>query len=229
MAPEIVEGSALSAADHARVYDELLASSLPPAERDDRPDYLAAVADGAYRVTVARAGSGAVVGAAVLEDLPRCGATLLAYLAVDAGLRGGGVGSALVRHVIAVNRSPALLAEVEDPRVHGDTGFGDPARRAEFYRRLGALVLDVPYYQPPIAPGEPPVAGMMLLALALGSAVPAPGDRVPTATVACFVASQSTHDLAPTPERTALRRRLAGDPAVRLLPLSAYLSGWAQS
>ena len=42
---------------------------------------------------------------------------------------------------------------------------GDPLSRLRFYDRFDALIIDVPYYQPALAPGLQPVYGLLLLAL----------------------------------------------------------------
>jgi hypothetical protein len=57
----------------------------------------------------------------------------------------------------------ALVLEVEDPRRHGDSGFGDPVRRLRFYATAGARLVDMMYTQPSLRPGLPRVDGMLLL------------------------------------------------------------------
>ena len=59
-----------------------------------------------------------------------------------------------------------VLAEVEHPGHHeASEQHGDPTARLRFYGRLGGLILDVPYFQPPISDEEDPVYAMLLLAL----------------------------------------------------------------
>ncbi|MCK0112141.1 GNAT family N-acetyltransferase [Ornithinimicrobium sp. F0845] len=151
-----------------QVYAVLLAPSFPPSELHP-PDWLThGVSSGAVSVLVAEDASGPVA-TAVTESLGPSPVVLLTYFATRADLRGRGVGSALfggmLDAVLDRDRTPLVLAEVERPDRHtGSPEFGDPTARLRFYGRHGARVLDLPYFQPPIG-AQPPVHGMLLLAL----------------------------------------------------------------
>jgi hypothetical protein len=59
-----------------------------------------------------------------------------------------------------------ILAEVEHPTYHPSSDdHGDPAARMRFYAKHGGRILDIPYFQPAIRDGEPPVPALMLVTL----------------------------------------------------------------
>jgi hypothetical protein len=78
-------------------------------------------------------------------------ATLLAYLAVRPGLRGGGIGSTLLAAIQNrwVGQRPVMFVELDDPRYHEPRAdYGDPAARLRFYGGCGTQLLAIPYFQP---------------------------------------------------------------------------------
>lgn len=78
-------------------------------------------------------------------------ATLLAYLAVRPGLRGGGIGSTLLAAVQNrwARQRPVMFVELDDPRHHElHPDYGDPAARLRFYGGCGTQLLAIPYFQP---------------------------------------------------------------------------------
>jgi hypothetical protein len=99
---------------------------------------------------------------------------LLSYLAVRPGIRGGGIGAALLRQLLPGWRdrsgSEMVVAEIEDPRAHQPTELGDPTARVRFYQRQGYRLLPVPFVQPRVAADQGRVRGMLL--------VVAPDERV---------------------------------------------------
>jgi GNAT superfamily N-acetyltransferase len=109
------------------------------------------------------------VGGALGELYGAANIVLLAYLAVRADCRGGGVGSALLERVLVSWRElvapAAILAEVEDPRGRVAGPYADPSARLRFYERAGGKVLPIRYFQPSIGPGLPRVRGMLLICL----------------------------------------------------------------
>ncbi|OLT16786.1 hypothetical protein BJF80_05615 [Serinicoccus sp. CUA-874] len=157
------------------------------------------------------------VGVSVVDAVaPDAPVALLSYLASHPVRRAGGVGSRLMERLRA--RGPMLLIEIEDPRAHADRGFGDPWRRIEFYRRHGVRALDVPFFQPPVAPGRPRVEGMLLGVLTPG---PVP-ERVAAAPVRAYLTDYlrgSGEDLDQPPASTLLAA-LTG-PTVRVVDLPA--------
>jgi GNAT superfamily N-acetyltransferase len=117
---------------------------------------------------VALRGSEAV-GVALGEFHAPSGILMLGYLAVRDDQRGLGVGTALLERALPSWRTAvnpiAVLAEVEDPRSHSKSQYGDPAARLRFYERFGSQVLPVQYFQPRLAPELPRVHGMFLVCL----------------------------------------------------------------
>ncbi|HSV66696.1 MAG TPA: GNAT family N-acetyltransferase [Mycobacteriales bacterium] len=208
-------------------YDEILAASFPGDElmtAEDLRDDLAA-------------GS---LGAAILDDHGRPLAVaigtwsassdvlLLSYLAVRPGYRGAGLGGALLARSRDVwlprVGGCALLAEVEHPAAHpASEAYGDPVARLRFYARHGGRALDLPYFQPALAPGRHRVYGLVLVALALtstgagrrvGTVAPEPVRRLLTR---YFTATEGA--VGDDPASTALWRCLDRPEGVPLLPL----------
>ncbi|GAA1257605.1 hypothetical protein GCM10009665_54910 [Kitasatospora nipponensis] len=152
------------------IYEQILLPSFPPDELDDPADLDAAVRSGLTSVWAGFDPAGRPLGAAIGEFEPTRRIVLLAWLAVRPGLRGAGVGGLLLRSALRTWRQeydPCLvLAEVADPRAHAThDGYGDPAARLAFYRRLGARTLDLPYFQPALGTGRARVDDVLLMAL----------------------------------------------------------------
>jgi len=143
--------------------------SFPPNERKDFDELLAACP------RLARADvDGSPAALAVIEELPVIGAALLSYLATDERTRNAGVGSALLRFLLAdaPARYPGgLLLEVEPPEAGRAADAALRARRLGFYRRHGAVVLPVRYQMPSFTGGDP--LPMLLLAIGGPPARPA--------------------------------------------------------
>jgi GNAT superfamily N-acetyltransferase len=117
-------------------------------------------------VVVAIDDDGTVIGGAVGDWDGDSGVYLLSYLAVRSTLRSRGLGTTLMEHVRSWwedRGADLVLAEVDDPRHHEVSEYGDPAARLRFYERIGARVLDVPYTQPEVRPGSGRVPGMLLI------------------------------------------------------------------
>ncbi len=151
----------------AELYQEILAPNFRADEMDDEAGMAASLRSGVTSATVARSAAGAIIGGVVGDWFAASRVMLLSYIALRPGLRGGGIGSSLLTAAIATwsaRREPLLIvAEVEDPRVHHDTAFGDPAARLRFYDRLGARTLDLPYFQPALGGDRGRVAGLLLM------------------------------------------------------------------
>lgn len=120
---------------------------------------------------------------------------LLVYLAVRPGIRGGGLGGALLRASQArwaEDFAPDfVVGEVERPgdRTTADEAHGDPEARLRFYRRFGALRVEAPFFQPGMhGPADRVPMYLMLLHVADGArlAEPAPGQ--------VLVAAKPLHD-----------------------------------
>lgn len=72
------------------------------------------------------------------------------YFAVDADMRGQNIGSATMQHVLSLSQQPFVL-EVELP----DTDIA--RRRIAFYERIGFVLCEKHYLQPPYNEGFPAV------------------------------------------------------------------------
>lgn len=160
----------------AQAYETVLRPAFRPEELTGPQD----VAPGPRRVlSVALDAKEEPVAAAVTDlgptqgevsgDADRAvGVALLSHLAVRASGQGGGVGSAMMGHLQRLwtrLELPLVLGEVHDPRGHAESDTEHPMARLRFYERCGARVLDVPWVQPSLAPGQQRVPDMLLLAL----------------------------------------------------------------
>ena len=161
-----------------RLYPEILAPSFAreelgePWDDDHAPPGLLLVASDEAAESV--------LGCAVGETYPRSQTLLLGYLAVKPGIRGGGVGAALMNAVQERWLGPATLAlaEIDDPRHHEvHDGHGDPWARLRFYERFRVEALAAPYFQPSLGPGYPRAYHLMLCR------IPSPCTSLPEATV----------------------------------------------
>ncbi len=168
----------------ARVYRDLMEPTFIPDELITLESLQkSAAANGDVRIEVIREGDDPVA-VAIAEWFPRIESILLAYLAVDARGRGKGYGSALMRQALdkwQSEFSPRLVvAEVEHPDWHEvDPARGDPTARVRFYGRLGARILDLPYFQAQLSPDTERVHGMLLMTLRIDpSLLNEAGDRV---------------------------------------------------
>ncbi|MDG4827853.1 GNAT family N-acetyltransferase [Solwaraspora sp. WMMD1047] len=149
-----------------RGYLEILVPSLPPGELEDLDGLADRVAANSTYAAVALH-EDAPIGMVVADTFDEAPVLLLSYLAVRPGIRGGGVGAALLRHLLPSWRdrsdSEIVVAEIEDPRAHRPTEFGDPAARVRFYQRQGYRLLPVPFVQPRVAADQDRVRGMLLV------------------------------------------------------------------
>lgn len=152
-----------------RVHEILMAPNFPPDELIAVEDLVAGVVAGVASVHVVGP-THDPVAVAVWETLEGTSAVMLAYFATREDQRGRGVGSTLLRELLAgisaQHPNTVVLAEVEHPGYHdAHPMHGEPAARLRFYLRLNGAILDVPYFQPPIDEGQEPVYGMLLLVL----------------------------------------------------------------
>jgi hypothetical protein len=159
-------------------------------------------------------GTGSVAAVAVADWYERCGVLLASYLAVRPGLRDRGVGRTLaataVDRWVPRLRPRVVVAEVEDPRHWSPGTYGDSDARLRLYWSLGGRLLDIPYFQPEVVPGEGRVFGLMLMAFPT-SAGAAPPTAVDAASVACFIDAYLQRMEGPHvtgPEADALRAAL---------------------
>jgi GNAT superfamily N-acetyltransferase len=152
------------------LYRRVLEPAFPPSELEDLDTLIGAYLSGdAGSLSLAAFRGGEPVGVALGEFHAASGIAMLGYLAVRDDQRGLGVGSALLESALPSWRTAvnpiAMLAEVEDPRSHSKTQYGDPAARLRFYERLGSQLLPIQYFQPRLAPELPRVHGLFLVCL----------------------------------------------------------------
>jgi GNAT superfamily N-acetyltransferase len=174
----------------------------------------------------------------VCEYYARSGAALGTYLTVAPGVRRRGLARRLVelgRQVLAVDAGqpggpgPVLFAETEKPERSPHESPADVAARLAALARLGFLRSELPYVQPPLGRGKPPVDRMVLLvhgpslaataADGAGSGAPAVSGGLVESFLRDFYES-----LGAAPDRSpafqAMRRWLAARDPVPLLPLA---------
>lgn len=209
-----------------RAYYDILAPSFPDTELITAEEFIAFGAAGDVEVLVARDGvelQGVIVGER------HGGGVLVDWLAVASTTRGGGVGGALLsagfEFWLGQEGVQIVLGEVERPDLFSaHPQYGDPARRFAFYERRGATVLDLPYYQPPMAEDKPRLRGLMLVVLAAADQTPAPRTLTAVETAAVREVLVATMGPAlPGDDETALIYSTVDDPVgLRLLPLSDY-------
>lgn len=158
-----------SAADLSEFYDLVLVPSFPQSELVALPEFLSAAQSHYIHVIAAYNDQGVIAGAVGATPTQER-VMMLLYLALRPGLRGSGVGGKLLNHAIAqwqeLFNPTFILSEVEHPGYHrASEEHGDPAARLRFYARHGGRILNIPYFQPAIREGEPPVPALMLLTM----------------------------------------------------------------
>ncbi|MER7168409.1 GNAT family N-acetyltransferase [Micromonospora sp. NPDC000207] len=192
-------------------YAEILLPSFPPDQLESVDVLDEGVASGTTHVGVAVADD-RLLGMAVADSFD--GVLLLSYVAARPGLRGGGVGSALLTGLLPRWRdrigAEVVLAEVEDPRRHPVGEFGDPRARLRFYQRLGFGLLPFPFFQPRIRPESRRQHGMLLMVQTTG--VPVRASLVRTFVTEYFAGAEG-ETVDEDPEYAALLALLDRQPA----------------
>jgi GNAT superfamily N-acetyltransferase len=138
-----------------------------------------------YRQTIRLAVDGERIAAGISYELyPRSGCGLVTYNVVAPDARRGGLGKRLLDGAVAelhAAGAPAVFGEVDDPR-RARAPHEEPApaawARLERNQRWGARVLGPParYVQPALGPGLARDRGLVLIALAGASPLPAELD-----------------------------------------------------
>ncbi len=128
-----------------------------------------------------------VLGGIVFEYYRKSSTGLLSYLVVAPAERRQGVGRGLVERAREILEEAArtegrglraVFAETEKPESSEDAAVrAATLARLEALRALGGKWIDVPYVQPPLAPGQPPAENLLLLAFPTGSADALSADR----------------------------------------------------
>jgi GNAT superfamily N-acetyltransferase len=230
----IVASTDLAPAELEVFYDEILAPSFDSAELVERAELLAELADDASvtRGAIAFDEPGLIIGGIVGDWFAASRVMLISYLAARRGLRGHGVGGQLLGEVLPAwtSRFGALLivAEVENPQFfQSDEDHGDPEARLRFYARLGAKIVDIPYFQPALSPEQPRVRDLFLMVLSADQSVLRDDHHVDAATVRSFIEEYLTGSEGEVDddEVRALRASLHLNDAIPLLDPAEFLKG----
>jgi GNAT superfamily N-acetyltransferase len=152
--------------------------TFPPEERFLAGELLRLLQDPARRplhhwLALIEAGQ-RLTGLGLWQSLPEVATAYLWYLAVQPGLRGGGLGAALYQSILAsaLETHPLLIFEVELPELAPDEAARQlRERRIAFYRRQGARLLGGVHYLETVGPHLPPVP-MHLMAQGRGTLDP---------------------------------------------------------
>jgi GNAT superfamily N-acetyltransferase len=233
-AVRIVASTDLATGELEVFYDEILAPSFDSAELVERSELLADLADDASvtRGAIARDEAGLIIGGIVGDWFADSSVMLLSYLAARPGLRGHGIGRRLLDEILPAwtSRFGALLivAEVENPQFYqADENHGDPEARLRFYARLGAKIVDIPYFQPALSSEQSRVHNLFLMVLSADQSVLRRDDAVDAATVRCFIEEYVTGGDGDVDddEVRALRQALQAKNAIPLLDPAEFLSG----
>jgi ribosomal protein S18 acetylase RimI-like enzyme len=128
-----------------REVQRIYVASFPATERLEFADILESIGNGERSLHTACDGE-TVVGFAVTMPLIRAHVLLLEYLAVREDARNQGVGSTLLQDILetlrCTNGGQGILFEVEPPEDEIGPKTEMRKRRIEFYRRIGAEVVD---------------------------------------------------------------------------------------
>ncbi len=134
-----------------QVYD-MMVRSFPPDEFRTFADQKALLQKEGYRVRVLRR-DGVILGFAATYDLADI--LFLEHFAVDPSCRGQGLGSAMLRWLMAQSEKPLCL-EVELPETEV------ARRRIGFYARCGLVLHSFPYIQPALRADTAPVPLLLM-------------------------------------------------------------------
>jgi ribosomal protein S18 acetylase RimI-like enzyme len=132
-------------ASFTRQVESIYMEAFPPSQREPFHRVVSAVNEGRRWLYCARA-STHVCGFAITMPLPGTGMHLLEYLAVAANMRNRGIGGVLVRDVLQSLRAQGtvsgIVLEVETDEEDDPVEQRLRHRRIEFYRRIGATVIE---------------------------------------------------------------------------------------
>jgi GNAT superfamily N-acetyltransferase len=212
-----------------KFYRELLVPNFHPDEMFAEDTFMAAQSSEVVRTVLAWDDESNLVGGLTGHWYPACRVFLVDYLVVRPESRGRGTGSALLHHGSeqwSRELSPILiLGEVEDPRHYRDRGFGNPSSRFRFYGRLGARVLQLPYFQPALGPSGSRVHGLLLMVFFAQSDAYAGSATITGEPLNCFIEQYVTECEGRLQEEDAELKKLLNPcripDGVPLLPVGA--------
>lgn len=200
----------------------LMTASFRAAELMSEDDFVAQFA-GRAEAVLARDENGRMLGVAVVEHFHD--AVLLQYLVAAPQSRGKGVGSGLLKAVIAgwARTVSVLLAEFDRPDVQSSHPLhGDPAARLRFYARFGARALALPYFQPPVSAKTGREHGMLLAVFDPDGAIARRGRLSAAQTTAVRKYLDDVLDGADDPDARRLRDAAGVPDGIRVHPLADY-------
>jgi len=240
---------ALRDAECRAFFDEVYGPSFPdPAIREEVDTWLELLAaepvpprPRLHVIVAAERGKDAdergrrIIAGFVCEYYARSDAALGTYMVVARDARRRGLAGRLLAHgqrVLAADAGrpggagPVLFAETEAPARSKHEPAVDVAARLAALARLGFLRCELPYVQPPLGPGKPPVDWLLLLVHAPSLAAgPGGGGTLAARTVEGFLRDfyESLGVSAPDEHGAfrAMQRWLAARDPVPLLPLES--------
>lgn len=142
-----VDLGVLEPSDFPKVY-EIMEESFPASELWPYEEAKELIDDPNYNVLLVKSPKGKVGGVLTFWNFPTF--NFAEYFAIRGNMRGAGLGSAALKRFLKRNPKPLIL-EVEAC----DTT--QAKRRIKFYERLGFVLTDINYLQPPVQEGDPPV------------------------------------------------------------------------
>jgi ribosomal protein S18 acetylase RimI-like enzyme len=128
----------LAEKDFENVY-ELMEGAFPVEEVRPRENAIAQLRDPRYRILISQNEADQMLGFIARWDLETC--IFVEHFAVDLSLRGGGIGSGMMRAFLSQAEKPVVI-EVEDEKTETNL------RRIHFYLRLGFHLSQYGYNQP---------------------------------------------------------------------------------
>lgn len=135
-----------------KIYRCLLMPSFRSEQMESFPEIVRGVQNGTIHVITLKDANQEYAATAVYYWYPAQKTLLLAYLAVSTRVRSKGLGTLVLAQAqewLEKELEPSLiLCEANDPAFDiVSKEYGNPVRRMNFYKNLGARIVDVPYFQ----------------------------------------------------------------------------------
>lgn len=137
------EFEVLKSEDFDSMY-KLMENSFPPLERRTYENQLKLLSEKYYKLSGIKDDIGNVTAFLASWEFEEF--NFIEHFAVDSKMRGGGIGTKILRYYLNKSNKPVYL-EVELPNTEL------AVRRIEFYKRLGFSLNEYDYLQPPLENG----------------------------------------------------------------------------